>query len=88
MNINIFIIFLFFTFSINKKITKGHIFSKFPSYDKSLIIHTKEIKNLSFDSIEVTILKQKFDLLFCLDFFSFFSPNIKSSQSVSETEKF
>ena len=88
MNINIFIIFLFFTFSKNKKINKGHIFSKFPSYDKSLVIHTYETKNLKFDSIEVTILNQKFDLLFCLDFFSFFSPNIKSTQSVSETEKF
>ena len=89
MNINNFIILLFFTFSINKKISNSFIITNFPSYDKSLTINTIEIKtksNLYFDSIEVTILNKKFTLLFCIDFFSFFSPNIKSSQSTSETE--
>ena len=90
MNINIFVVLLFFTFSINKKITNSYIISKFPSYDKPLTINTNEIKtynsNLYFDSIEVTILKSEFILLFCIDFFSFFSPNIKSSYSTSETE--
>ena len=90
MNINIFIILFFFTFSINKKISNSFIISKFPSYDKSLTINTKEKKtinsNLYFDSIEVTILKKEFILLFCIDYFSFFTPYIESSQSTSETE--